>query len=1163
MSFSSDYPSSYAEVQRQRTGSAAAPRRSSSGTRRVKSGTTSKKAIPADDVAVRHIVGHLEAELNKRGKDLLSPLTRLSRLIQRQDSNKHFQLVKNTKTATVLLRVITSSGHDTVISLAVQSIATICSSSAKAATRMGRNGAGLSIVKGLVTHKSSKILEIKSGLYVCVANLASSDETIAAAFLSYGCIGTTVQFIKQNIGTVKLILPAVESLSLLVNEFSVQAYVEAKTVGLCMTIIQRYTGQLKYHTILKPTLKLMSSILQKGVDLSDKTYKSGVRRLIALLVEWVKLDTRNKHDTVRRQILMTLSKMISSDSGRLSFIEAGGIRIIMDVLANIESGSSVFSRSDKFAASCIVLLKKCRPSKPLPPVPAPLTFKLPDEFSELDEDIDVAESDEEEYAPSSATLNLQGQSKDLDIDLLEGDDAFDDTEETDILDEYGVLKDSSGESSDDNPSDDSLQENVPEDSLIDTVLEVDLRGAISQNSTLLDALTETPLDAINHEVSANVRPSTSDGAGLYRLSHLRLSDTRVVSSDDQGFESEADDVEDCDWDVVAEDENLDNIAARDDDIGDLSLPLDVPGIKTDEICEEVEFDESQYRSVPYDKACVSQLSEVSNGSVWELGKEKDVASMAQYFNEHTCDSFPSCAPCDLSVVTVRNTGTAEVPAEVFRSVESANFTREPLLRYHTKKTLRRKLLFDDMELLSLNNQVRDRVVYDVDVMDLETPQVANTEVAPLVFDSRFESGNLRRAVQVHDTLYDLVLSPDVNTEGHTQWFYFSVTGMVPEVRYRFNIVNLEKSNSQFNFGMQPVVLSEADFAKTGTGWRRAGTRIGYFKNELKRQSGRKPMRSNHYSATFSLTFRHRNDKCYIAFHYPYTYTDCMEHLNRVTTAHPDHIKRNLLCRTLAGNRCDLLTITSFDPADIISNPMTSRKYVMLSARVHPGETNASWMMQGLIDFLVGSSAAALQLRKEFIFKIVPMLNPDGVANGNHRCSLAGCDLNRKWRNPHPILHPTIYKTRLLFSYLKSHDIVPELYCDFHGHSRRKMVFMYGCVDSTKGRAFPKLVAENSPEFSIKNSRFNVTSDKEGSARVVIWREYGVLRSYTMEGTFCGFDRGAYHGDQVNPQDLRSVGRSVAQQLLQLLPAGKEHNVDTNQDRRSLGTASFRFNYRLS
>lgn len=56
-------------------------------------------------------------------------------------------------------------------------------------------------------------------------------------------------------------------------------------------------------------------------------------------------------------------------------------------------------------------------------------------------------------------------------------------------------------------------------------------------------------------------------------------------------------------------------------------------------------------------------------------------------------------------------------------------------------------------------------------------------------------------------------------------------------------------------------------------------------------------------------------------------------------------------------------------------------------------------MKGIIDFLVGDSKEAVLLRERFVFKIVPMLNPDGVIHGNYRCSLSGNDLNRKWKNP--------------------------------------------------------------------------------------------------------------------------------------------------------------------
>ena len=47
------------------------------------------------------------------------------------------------------------------------------------------------------------------------------------------------------------------------------------------------------------------------------------------------------------------------------------------------------------------------------------------------------------------------------------------------------------------------------------------------------------------------------------------------------------------------------------------------------------------------------------------------------------------------------------------------------------------------------------------------------------------------------------------------------------------------------------------------------------------------------------------------------------------------------------------------------------------------------MMKGVIDFLVGNSPEAAALRDNFVFKIIPMLNPDGVINGNYRCSLVG------------------------------------------------------------------------------------------------------------------------------------------------------------------------------
>lgn len=45
-----------------------------------------------------------------------------------------------------------------------------------------------------------------------------------------------------------------------------------------------------------------------------------------------------------------------------------------------------------------------------------------------------------------------------------------------------------------------------------------------------------------------------------------------------------------------------------------------------------------------------------------------------------------------------------------------------------------------------------------------------------------------------------MLNADINSNHYHQWFYFEVSGMRVGTTYRFNIINCEKSNSQFNYG---------------------------------------------------------------------------------------------------------------------------------------------------------------------------------------------------------------------------------------------------------------------------------------------------------------------------------------------------------------------------
>ena len=268
--------------------------------------------------------------------------------------------------------------------------------------------------------------------------------------------------------------------------------------------------------------------------------------------------------------------------------------------------------------------------------------------------------------------------------------------------------------------------------------------------------------------------------------------------------------------------------------------------------------------------------------------------------------------------------------------------------------------------------------------------------------------------------------------------------------------------------MKVLVYSQIRAEKEHIGWYRDGKNISYAANGIKKSEG---SNKSLYSLTFTLDFPHSNDTVLIAYSYPYTYTDLVDTLTKIETNDKmsEFCLRKTLCRTIAGNRCEYLTITSRKKGIEAAN----RKSVVLTARVHPGETVGSWMMQGVLDFLTSIDDPEAQLlRENFVFKIIPMLNPDGVINGNYRCSLSGCDLNRRWKTPSKNVHPTIYYAKQMILNLCGERGL-AFFCDLHGHSKKKDVFMYGCHDEqdpSKTRIFPLILSKICPLFSFEKSK---------------------------------------------------------------------------------------------
>ncbi|NXP18558.1 CBPC1 carboxypeptidase, partial [Scytalopus superciliaris] len=82
-------------------------------------------------------------------------------------------------------------------------------------------------------------------------------------------------------------------------------------------------------------------------------------------------------------------------------------------------------------------------------------------------------------------------------------------------------------------------------------------------------------------------------------------------------------------------------------------------------------------------------------------------------------------------------------------------------------------------------------------------------------------------------------------------------------------------------------------------------------------------------------------------------------------------------------------------------------------------------------------------------------------------------------------------------------------------------------------ALPKILSQIAPAFCMGSCSFVVEKSKESTARVVVWREIGVQRSYTMESTLCGCDQGKYKGLQIGTRELEEMGAKFCVGLLRL------------------------------
>lgn len=332
----------------------------------------------------------------------------------------------------------------------------------------------------------------------------------------------------------------------------------------------------------------------------------------------------------------------------------------------------------------------------------------------------------------------------------------------------------------------------------------------------------------------------------------------------------------------------------------------------------------------------------------------------------------------------------------------------------------------------------------------------------------FDGGNIIVREVESKSRIRLSLRADTSS-GHSQWFYFSITGTIGRT-IELHIEDLATSSYPEAWKDYQACIS-ADTVE----WRRAPTT---FKN-----------------STLSIKLTFTAPRMYVAYFAPYSQERKDARVAKALCS--KRFGHEILGESLDGRPIECL---SFGTNSLDAAP------VWIIARQHPGETMASWWMEGALDFLEDTAEPiANAIDRDLSFYLVPMMNPDGAYRGHLRTNAAGTDLNRAWAEPDMETSPEVALVRN-----RMDETGVRLFVDVHGDETLPHTFIdgsEGAPSATKDsiaevQQFKELLARLTPDFQTEFG-YEPGALGQGSVSVAsnqIFERFGAL-SITLEMPF--------------------------------------------------------------
>lgn len=197
--------------------------------------------------------------------------------------------------------------------------------------------------------------------------------------------------------------------------------------------------------------------------------------------------------------------------------------------------------------------------------------------------------------------------------------------------------------------------------------------------------------------------------------------------------------------------------------------------------------------------------------------------------------------------------------------------------------------------------------------------------------------------------------------------------------------------------------------------------------------------------------------------------------------------------------------------------------VILLGRQHPAEIPGALAMRDFVEAILADTELAREFRARFGLLILPLLNPDGVANGHWRHNAGRTDLNRDWGK---FTQPETQAVARLLDGLDKLQLRPRLMLDFHATRFTETLLFYTqtAEETTNPPGFGErwfaAVRAQLPDFDFRQDPG--PSDQNPNTKGYFYRRYGIP-AFTYE-----------LGDEADREELHRTTPVLAEEMMRAL-----------------------------